>query len=175
MKRYLALLIVMLAAALGCKAQIPPNPTVLACPAATGSTYTPVNQSSPATGTTYADTPAAGNWCYIAQSQNNTFTPPLQSVPSNVAGPFTTTANTSSNTVDLSWTAPTTGVAPTGYVISRAPATLTTITAPALGAGTIAEVRKPKATCPKAECGAKRKEQVAKNGAPPLDLAGSLR
>jgi len=123
----------------GCHAQVPPNPTgtTYTCPAATGAAYSPLNQSSPATGLAYADTkPAAGTYCYVAQADASGG---LVSLPSNIAGPFTTSGT---NSVDLTWTAPTSGATPTGYVISRvvATATTTTVNAPTLGA-TVAALR----------------------------------
>jgi hypothetical protein len=131
MKRVYALFTVALVA-VGCKAQVPPNPTVSTCPASTGTVYALI--SSPTT-LTYTDThPAAGSYCYIAQSTTGT----QVSVPSNIAGPFTTSG---SNSVLLTWQAPTTGPAPTGYAISRAPATQSTIIAPALVNGQLAEVK----------------------------------
>lgn len=129
MKRILVLtaLILVLYCTAGCKAQIPSNPTTYTCPVSTGTAYTPLNQASPATGLAYTDTkPAAGQYCYIAQSVNGSQT----SVPSNTAGPLTTSG---SNSVDLTWIAPTSGTTPTGYVISRASAVASTILAPALG------------------------------------------
>lgn len=116
----------------GCHAQVNPNPTVYTCPASTGTAYTPLNQSSPATGLTYTDsTPAAGSYCYIAQSVISSTG--QVSAPSNIAGPFTLSG---SNSVALTWTAPTTGPTPTGYIISRAVATASTLSPPTLGTGT---------------------------------------
>lgn len=55
------------------------------CPATTGTAYTPLNQSSPATGTVYNDTTSSGlTVCYIAQTLQGG----AVSQPSNVAGPF---------------------------------------------------------------------------------------
>lgn len=60
------------------------------CPTTSGTSYTPLNQSSPSTSTTYSDTTASGLVvCYIAQTEQGT----AVSVPSNVAGPFTVPAN----------------------------------------------------------------------------------
>lgn len=129
----LALLPLLMLAAVGCAhSQIPPNPTTYSCPATTGTTYVALNQSTPATGLTYTDTnPAAGTYCYLAQS---VITATGQvSAPSNTAGPLTTSGT---NSVDLTWTAPTSGPPPTGYVLSRAPAVATTVNAPALGTPT---------------------------------------
>jgi hypothetical protein len=131
MKRTYALLAFALIA-VGCRGQVPPNPTVATCPASTGTAYALI--SSP-TALTVTDThPAAGSYCYIAQSTIG----PQVSVPSNIAGPFTTSG---SNSVLLTWNAPTTGPAPTGYAISRAPAIQSTIIAPALVNVTVAEVK----------------------------------
>lgn len=133
-KRIVASLAVMaLGLSVGCHAQIPPNPSILTCPASSGSAYAPLNQSAPATGLTYSDNPGAGNWCYVAQSVLGA----NSSNPSNTAGVLTFTA--SNHSIGLSWTAPTTGPAPSGYVISRAPAVVQTLGAPNLGGGTVAE------------------------------------
>ena len=44
--------------------------TATSCPASTGSNYTALNASSPATGTSYTDTIDAGSTvCYVAQTQ----------------------------------------------------------------------------------------------------------
>lgn len=131
----IAMGLALLAASAGCRAQVPPNPTVYTCPTATGLAYTPLNQSSAATGLTYTDAnPAAGQYCYIAQS---TLASTGQiSGPSNIAGPFDVTTGKS---VDLTWNAPTTGPAPSGYILSRAAATASTLGAPALGTGSVAE------------------------------------
>jgi hypothetical protein len=121
--------------AVGCRAQVPPNPTVFTCPPSSGTAYTPLNQSNQATGLTYTDThPAANTYCYVAQSAIGA----QVSVPSNIAGPFTVSG---SNSVLLTWLAPTTGPAPTGYAISRAIATQATILAPSLVNGTMASVQ----------------------------------
>jgi hypothetical protein len=54
-----------------------------ACPATTGSNYTPLNQSAPATGTSYSDASATGSVCYVAQTvQSGAYSQP--SSPSNV-------------------------------------------------------------------------------------------
>lgn len=116
-------------------AQVNPNPTTYSCPATNASLYAPLNQASPATTTTYTDTkPAAGVYCYVAQSVNGNGV----SLPSNVAGPFTLSG---SNSVRLSWTAPSSGVTPAGYVLSRAAAVSATINAPTLGTATVASAR----------------------------------
>lgn len=131
MKRF-ALALAFTLAAVGCHSQVPPNPTVYSCPVSTGSAYTLVG--SP-TGLSYTDSkPAAGVYCYIAQSTIGT----QVSVPSNIAGPFTLSG---SNSTALSWNAPTSGPAPTAYAISRAPAIQSTILAPSLVNGQLAEVK----------------------------------
>lgn len=129
MKRF-AFALALIAA--GCHAQVPPNPTVFTCPASTGSAYALIG--SP-TALTYTDThPASGTYCYIVQSTIGG----QVSVPSNIAGPFTTSG---SNSVLLTWNAPTTGPAPTGYAMSRAAAVQSTLLAPALVNGQVAEVK----------------------------------
>lgn len=51
-----------------------------ACPATTGTNYTPLNQPSPATGTTYTDATAAGSVCYVAQTvQSGAYSQPSAS------------------------------------------------------------------------------------------------
>lgn len=136
MKRF-ALIPILALVAVGCRGQVPPNQTVATCPASTGTAYALI--SSP-TALTVTDThPAAGTYCYIAQSTIG----PQISVPSNIAGPFVLSG---SNSTILTWNAPTTGPAPTGYAISRAPATQSTIIAPALVNGTVAEVKPALAT-----------------------------
>ena len=142
MKR-LVIALVLSSVAVGCHSQLPPNPTVFSCPAATGAAYASV--SSP-TGLSYQDThPAAGTYCYIAQSTIGA----QISTPSNIAGPFTTSG---ANSVQLTWNAPTTGPAPTAYAISRAPAIQSTILAPTLVNGVLAEV-KPALPMPDAQRG----------------------
>ena len=136
MKKIFALVCVMTATAIGCHSQVPPNPTTFTCPSTSGTAYTPLNQSSPSTGLTFSEKPASGTYCYIAQSVNGS----VVSVPSNTAGPLTVA---SGQTASLSWSAPTTGPTPTGYVISRATASSSTILAPALGQGTVARLVKP--------------------------------
>lgn len=129
----LALSLFMVLFAVGCHAQVTPNPTVYTPPVTTGTAYTPLDQSSPAAGTTYTDsTPPAGTYYYIAQSVITSTN--QSSAPSNVAGPFTTSGT---NSVDLTWTLPTTGPTPTGVIISRAPAIVSTLTAPTLGTGSV--------------------------------------
>ena len=131
MKR-IAILSTLALVAVGCHGQLPPNPTTFTCPSSTGTAYTLI--SSP-TALTVTDThPAAGTNCYIAQSTIGT----QVSQPSNISGPFTMTG---SNSVILTWTAPTSGPVPTAYAISRAPAVATTLLAPALVNGTLAEVK----------------------------------
>lgn len=60
-----------------------------ACPASTGTSYSPLNASSPATGLTYTDSTASGDFaCYIAQTEQSG----LVSTPSNIVGPETVPA-----------------------------------------------------------------------------------
>lgn len=125
MKRsILALVISAIFASVGCAhGQVQPNPTILTCPSSSGG-FTPLNQSTPATGTNYTWVPPAGNWCVIAQSVLGQ----AVSVPSNTAGPVITTGGA----LVANWTAPTAGPAPSGYVLSEAPAISQTLGAPAL-------------------------------------------
>jgi hypothetical protein len=138
MKRILLLTAAMLALA-GCHAvsQVPPNPTVNTCPPSNGSAYSAISGSTtaPLAATTVTDTkPVAGTYCYIVQSAIPSTA--QVSVPSNTAGPYTTSG---SNSVLLTWNAPTSGPTPTGYIILRAPAVSSTLLAPALGNGSVAE------------------------------------
>lgn len=118
------LLTPLLLIATGCPAQVTVNPTVYTCNGVT--TFTPLNASSPATGTEYADiNPGAGPFCYIIQSTNGAGG---NSAASNVSGPTATTASDPNIIAD--WKAPTSGVVPAGYILSRAPAIQTSILAP---------------------------------------------
>lgn len=137
MKNTIAAMI-LAAGVIGCAhGQVPPNPTVYLCPATTGTAYTPLNQSSPVTTLSYTDaTPPAGQQCYVAQSVAGS----QVSVPSNTAGPLNVTTG---KIVLISWTAPATGPAPTGYVISRATAIASTLGAPTLGTATEAKAVMP--------------------------------
>jgi len=107
-----------------------------------GTDYTPLNPApnnttaASITGTTYNDTPPTGSWCYIVQSWAliSPATVYQVSVPSNVAGPLTTTA--ALPVVGLSWTAPNPGYS---YIVSRAPAIVVAAPlAPVLSPGTTA-------------------------------------
>ena len=99
---------------IGCPAQVPPSQTANAtvtwtapasctaaspctfvisrapvtgttCPPTTGTAYTPLNQASPSSGTSYVDTTAAGvNGCWIGQTLQSG----LVSGPSNSVGPL---------------------------------------------------------------------------------------
>lgn len=123
----------------GCRAQVQPNPTVYSCPASNGTAYAPLNAASPAAGLSYQDAkPAAGQYCYIAQSVISSTG--QVSLASNTAGPV---ALDGVKSTDLTWTAPTSGPAPTGYVISRAPAIATTLAPPGLGTPAVAEIHAP--------------------------------
>lgn len=119
--------------AVGCHAQVPPTPTVATCPAV--GVYTPLNAApnnntaASITGTTYADTPGVGNWCYVVQSWAiiSPATVYQVSLPSNVAGPVVITATLP--IASLSWT----GASGYTYIVSRAPATAALVpTAPVL-------------------------------------------
>jgi hypothetical protein len=104
MKRILALAaIIAVLVPIGCHGQVPPSPnpsvnltwtastsctvaapctyvisratvTTGSCPATTGTAYTPLNQSSPATGTTYTDSAPTASVCYTAQTVQNNLT-----------------------------------------------------------------------------------------------------
>ena len=141
-KTNLLLSLILGIAVVGCHAQLPPNPTTYSCPPSSGTAYSALNSSTPATGLTYNDThPAAGTYCYIVQSViDQTGQPRGISLPSNIAGPFTLSGT---NTTALTWNAPTTGPTPTGYVMSRAAAISSTLIAPALVNGTVASDVKP--------------------------------
>lgn len=92
------------------------------CPATTGTAYTPLNQSTPATGLTYTDTTAAGlNVCYIAQTVQGV----AVSVASNTAGPLAVSANplAPSITATEAVVTPAPQIAPTeGTTVAMAPA-----------------------------------------------------
>lgn len=124
--KFSALVLFVLMAA-GCGAQIPPNPTVISCAVATAPSYTPLNQNSPVTVLTY-ETAALppGTYCFIVQGE----IAPNYSDPSNVAMVTTTAADPY---VLLTWTAPTTGTAPAGYVLSQATAVQSTLNPPVMG------------------------------------------
>lgn len=135
MKKILVAMTIVLASLTACHAQVPPNPTVYSCPSSTGTAYTPINQSSPTTSLAYTDThPAAGAYCYIVQSEIGA----QVSLPSNIAGPFTLSG---SNSTSLTWTIPSGSSTPSGYYVSRALATASTLGAPTLGSGTVAQVQ----------------------------------
>jgi len=60
------------------------------CPGTTGTGYTPLNQSSPATDTSFTDTGASGTTaCYVAQTIQGS----AVSLASNAAGPLVVPAN----------------------------------------------------------------------------------
>jgi hypothetical protein len=60
------------------------------CPSTTGTNYTPINQSNPATTTSLTDSSASGlTVCYIAQTLQGS----AVSNPSNTAGPLTVPPN----------------------------------------------------------------------------------
>ncbi len=137
MKRILAAFVILTFVTItACHSQQPPTTPVYSCPAApaNGTAYTPLN--SPAndttaasiTGTNYTDQPTTGTWCYIVQSWAIVNGAPTyqDSVPSNVAGPFTTTTTLAG--VALSWTAPVppsgTIYTSVGYIVSRSAAVL---------------------------------------------------
>lgn len=64
MRKLIAILVGMTFAVVGSLTacgQVPPNPTVFSCPAATGTTYTPLDASSPATTVAYTDATPAPN------------------------------------------------------------------------------------------------------------------
>lgn len=132
-KTALAFSLLLLTLTAGCHAQQPVVP-LNSCPAVTGTVYQALNLAAPVTALTYTDSSVTtGSWCYMVQSEINTQTPAAMSGPSNVAGPVNVLAG---YLVNVTWNAPTTGPAPTGYVISRAAAVQTFLTAPAAVSGT---------------------------------------
>lgn len=131
MRKIWGVLAALVLVSVGCAhGQVPSNPTVYTCPnpALTGTWTALQTAATEITGTASTDTPGSGVWCYTVQSANNTFTPPLTSVPSNVVMVTTTTALP---VVDLSWQAPVNSpVSVTGYIVSRIAASPATIAPP---------------------------------------------
>lgn len=143
MKKELLATLVLVAFASGCRSQLPPNPNIYTCPVSTGSNYTAMNSTTPVSypATTYKDSAATGNYCYITQSvidQNGSRVG--TSNPSNIAGPF---AVSGTQAVNLSWTNPTTGATPTGQVLSRAAAIQATLAPATVVNGNVAMDVKP--------------------------------
>jgi hypothetical protein len=124
MTRIIALALLLMPLTAGCHAQVPPNPVTYSCPPSTGTAYAPLNQASPTAALTYSWTPVSGVYCVIVQSTLGT----AVSVPSNTAGPVAAAGDT----FTASWTPPSTGPTPSGYVVSMAPAVQTTLGAPTL-------------------------------------------
>jgi hypothetical protein len=91
-----------------------------------------LNASSPATGTTYADTALASGQvtCYIAQSLQTVNGQKGTSAPSNIAGPYTTPATGSAHLTTLTWTNPGSGTFT--YLVSRVDAISTAVPIPSL-------------------------------------------
>ena len=129
MRKYLwVLTLAVLPLTAGCHGQIPPANPVYQCPAKDSTAFQPVNASSPASGSTYADpVPAAGQYCYGAVGNFNGGS----SESSNIAGPVTAAAG---QKVNLGWNA-----LPSGYTVTiyRAAAISTTPTAPVLSVPTV--------------------------------------
>ncbi len=131
MKKFAVLFAFTLVAA-GCRGQVTSNPTIFSCLPASDPSYVKIGT---ATNLGSTDThPAAQSWCYTVQSTIG----PQTSLPSIIAGPFATSG---SNSVALTWQAPGSGPIPTGYAIWRAPAAQSTILAPVLVNGQLAEVK----------------------------------
>jgi hypothetical protein len=140
---YLLATPLLLAISAGCHAQIPSNPTTYTCPTAQAvNTWTPLETAAnQVTGTSTSDTPATGAWCYGLTSVITTENPIGQSVASNIVLVTTTAALP---VVNLSWTPPSSGPTPTGYIGYRIAAIATTLGAPALSnPTTAAELVKP--------------------------------
>lgn len=136
--KYAIATLAFLMAAIGCRAQVPPNPTVFVCQPSTGSAYTPLNAPNGSLSLSQSDTPAAaGQYCYIAEAV--IASTGQVSIPSNIIGPFNITTLTGAKTVNITITPASSGPAPTGYVISRALAMASTLNAPALGNGSLAQ------------------------------------
>lgn len=95
------------------EAQVPQSPPGFSCPAAAvnGSTYTPLNLSTPVNVVTYTDTPPTGEWCYVVQAYDGAYYSD-PSAPSNPAasGPL--------GEIVVSWN----DSDPVTFVVSRAPA-----------------------------------------------------
>lgn len=145
MKKCLLLISLFVLVAAGCKGQQNANPTGFSCPLPSANGYTILNPigsttNGPVNALTYKDpTPGANTFCYYAQAVDTTPSPALVSIASNVV----MVTVTGSESVTLNWTAPTTGVTPTGYILSRVQATVVTIAPPAVGTVTAAELAKP--------------------------------
>lgn len=146
-KSLVVFLLMILGVAAGCRngnGQISPNPNSYSCPPSNGTAYTSIGTTTGAL--TLSDlNPVPGvQYCYIVQAtspNNPPSLPPLVSLPSNTTGPITVTGTVGSTKVRLDWLAPTSGVPPTGYTASRAVAIQTTILAPTLNNGQLAEVQ----------------------------------
>ena len=134
-KRNAVLAAILLASVVGCKGQPTPNPIIKTCAPATGN-YVSVGTTLTAT-LTFNDHPTPGDWCYVVSA---TLLDGHVSAPSNSVL-ATITGSVGSTTVGLKWKVPTTGPTPDGYTVSRAQATTTTLSAPPLDPGTVAQVR----------------------------------
>jgi len=128
MKKSVLLLSILLATVLGCKAQIPTNPTVFSCQSVNTGTWTALETSvnEVTTTSTVDSTVTQGTWCYAVTAIDNTQNPVQQSVPSNVA----MVVVPSGTTVNLSWNAAVGGPHPTGYLVYRIAAIQTTLAPP---------------------------------------------
>jgi hypothetical protein len=113
----------------GCHAQqIPPAPVITA-PVVTSSAYVQLNMSAPTTAASYVDQPATGSFCYFVQMLDGAGV-------SGASNTFCATTTAALKHIALSWNAP------AGYscqntcsfVVSRAPAVLTPVGVPVLGA-----------------------------------------
>ena len=144
MKRIFATFVILALGFAGCHAQIPSNPTTYSCPLATTGTWTALETpANEVTALTIKDSTApVGTWCYAVTSIINTSNPIGQSAASNVVQVAT---NSTDPVVDLTWLAPTSGPAPTGYIMYRIAATQSTMGAPPLNQPTtsVSELVKP--------------------------------
>lgn len=130
--------------AVGCRAQLPPQP-IYQCPAANG-TYAALNSSTPTSATTYADNNsssnaiAPGGWCYVVQTLQTANGQTGVSNPSNTALAVLVAGNSK---VVLNWNAPAAdGIsAPYQYVVSRIAAVVATPGAPVIGSPAISEIK----------------------------------
>jgi hypothetical protein len=121
----------------GCHAQqIPPVPVITA-PAVTNTAYI---QLAPTTAASFVDQPATGSFCYFVQMLDG-------SGVSGASNTFCGTTTSGLKHIALSWNSPASYVCQStcSFVVSRAPALLTPVGVPVLGAPNVtANLNEPK-------------------------------